>query len=158
MIKTLPVSEKGRNGLTLREQLEVHRSKAECAACHKTMDQLGFGLENFNPVGGWRTTVAGAPVDASGKLPDGTRFTGPVELKRMLLDRKDEFTRNLTERMFSYALGRGVEQTDWLTIRQIARAVAQDGYHAQRLIIEIAMSKPFQFRKPAELPATVSTQ
>ena len=156
MIKSLPTSDKGRNGLTLRQQLEVHRNKAECAACHKTMDQLGFGLENFNPIGSWRTTVADVVVDASGELPDGSKFTGPVELKRLLLERKDEFTRNVAERMFSYALGRGVEQTDWLTIRQIARAVAEDGYKTQRLVFEIARSLPFQFRKPAEAPVTVS--
>ncbi len=154
MIKALPTSDKARNGLTLRQQLEVHRSRAECAACHKTMDQLGFGLENFDPIGAWRTTVANVAVDSSGELPDGSKFTGPAELKRLLLDRKDEFTRNVTERMFSYALGRGVEQTDWLTIRQIARAVAKDGYRTQRLVLEIARSRPFQFRKPAEVSVT----
>jgi PAS domain-containing protein len=157
MIKTLPTSDKPRNGLSFRQQLELHRSKAECAACHKTMDQLGFGLENFDPIGAWRTSVADLPVDSAGQLPDGRKFSGPVELKRLLLDRKDEFTRNLTERMFSYALGRGVEQTDWLTIRQIARAVAADGYRTQRLVLEIARSVPFQFRRPAEPPATAST-
>ena len=157
MIKSLPTSDKGRNGLTFRQQLEVHRSKAECASCHKTMDQLGFGLENFSPIGSWRADVADAPVDASGELPDGSKFTGPVELKRLLVQRRDEFTRNITERMFSYALGRGVDQTDWLTIRQIARAVAKDGYKSQRLVLEIARSLPFQFRKPAESPATAST-
>ena len=157
MIKSLPTSDKERNGLTFRQQLEEHRNKPECAACHKTMDQLGFGLENFSPIGTWRTSVADVPVDPSGELPDGSKFTGPVELKRLLLDRRDEFTRNVTERMFSYALGRGVEQTDWLTIRQIARAVAQDGYKSQRLVLEIARSMPFQFRKPAEAAATAST-
>ncbi len=156
MIKSLPTSEKGRNGLTLRQQLEVHRSKPECASCHKTMDQLGFGLENFSPVGSWREMVADIAVDASGELPDGTRFTGPVELKRLLLERRDEFTRNVTERMFSYALGRGVEQTDWLAVRQIARAVAEDGYRSQRLVLEIAKSPAFQLRKPAETQATAS--
>lgn len=157
MIKSLPTSDKGRNGLTFRQQLELHRSKAECASCHKTMDQLGFGLENFSPVGSWRETVADQPVDASGELPDGSKFTGPAELKRLLVDRRDEFTRNLTERMFSYAMGRGVEQTDWLAIRQISRAVAKDGYRAQSLVLEIARSMPFQFRRPAETPATAST-
>ncbi len=156
MIKSLPTSDKGRNGLTFRQQLEVHRSRAECASCHKTMDQLGFGLENFSPVGSWRDTVADLAVDASGELPDGTKFTGPVELKRLLLDRRDEFTRNVTERMFSYALGRGVEQTDWLAVRQIARAVADDGYRSQRLVLEIAKSPAFQLRKPAEMQATAS--
>ena len=157
MIKSLPTSDRQRDGLTFRQQLESHRSKPECAACHKTMDQLGFGLEGFSPVGSWRTSVADIPVDATGELPDGSKFSGPVELKHLLLDRRDEFTRNVTERMFSYALGRGVEQTDWLAIRQIARAVAQDGYRTQRLILEIAKSPAFQLRKPAELPAAAST-
>jgi mono/diheme cytochrome c family protein len=156
MIKVLPTQEKTRKGLTLRQQLEVHRSRAECAACHRTMDQLGFALENFGPIGAWRTTVADVPVDSSGELPDGSKFTGPVELKRLLLERKDEFTRNVAERMFSYALGRGVEQTDWLTIRQIARAVANDGYGTRRLVLEIARSRPFQFRKPAEIQVTAA--
>ncbi len=157
MIKSLPTSDKGRNGLTFRQQLEVHRNRAECASCHKTMDQLGFGLENFSPVGSWRDTVANLPVDASGELPDGSKFTGPVELKRLLVNRRDEFTRNIAERMFSYAMGRGVEQTDWLAIRQIAQAVARDGYRSQSLVLEIARSMPFQFRRPAEVQATVST-
>lgn len=156
IIKSLPTSEKSRNGLTLRQQLEVHRSKPECASCHKTMDQLGFGLENFSPVGSWRDTVADAPVDVSGLLPDGSKFTGPVELKRLLVERRDEFTRNIAERMFSYAMGHGVEQTDWLAIRQISRAVSKDGYRAQSLVLEIARSMPFQFRRPAETPATAS--
>jgi len=157
MIKSLPTSDKGRNGLTFRQQLEAHRSKPECASCHKTMDQFGFGLENFSPIGLWRSEVADTPVDASGELPDGSKFTGPVELKRLLAARKDEFIRNIAERMFSYAMGRGVEQTDWLAIRQIAHAVAKDGYKSQRLVLEIARSMPFQFRKPAETPATAST-
>ena len=157
MIKSLPTSDKPRNGLSFRQQLELHRSKAECAACHKTMDQLGFGLENFDPIGLWRTNVADLPIDSAGELPDGRKFSGPAELKQLLLDRKDEFTRNVTERMFSYALGRGVEQTDWLAIRQIARAVADDGYRTQRLVFEIVRSVPFQFRRPAETPATAST-
>ena len=156
MIKNVPTSDKERNGLTFRQQLEVHRNRPECASCHKTMDQLGFGLENFNPVGTWRTSVAAVPVDSSGELPDGSKFTGPAELKRLLTGRRDEFTRNVTERMFSYALGRGVEQTDWLAIRQIARAVANDGYKSQRLVLEIARSLPFQFRRPAETPVTAS--
>ena len=158
MIKTLPTSDKQRNGLTFRQQIEAHRSRAECAACHRAMDQFGFGLENFSPIGAWRTNVAELPVDTSGALPDGSKFNGPVELKRLLIERRDEFTRNITERMFSYALGRGVEQTDWLTIRQIARAVAKDGYSARRLVLEIARSVPFQFRSPAETPVTASAQ
>jgi hypothetical protein len=156
MIKSLPTSDNSKNGLSFRQQLELHRTKAECAGCHVRMDPIGMGLENFDPIGRWRSDVAGAPVDAAGQLPDGRGFTGPSEMKAVLLERKDEFVRNLTEKMLSYALGRGIEPGDWITVRQIANAVAQDGYKAQRLIVEIAGSYSFQFRKPSADPNTAS--
>ena len=149
MIKSLPTSDKPKNGLTFRQQLEHHRSKVECAACHARMDPLGMGLENFNPIGSWRTDIAGAPVDCAGQLPDNREFNGPIELKKLLLDRKDEFVRNLTERMLSYALGRGIEPGDWFPVHEISKAVATDGYRAQRLVLEIANSYPFQYRRSA---------
>ena len=152
MIKSLPTSDKPKNGLTFRQQLEHHRSKIECAGCHARMDPLGMGLENFNPVGAWRNDIAGAPVDSAGQLPDSREFSGPVELKKLLLDRKDEFTRNLTERMLSYALGRGIEPGDWFPVHEISKAVAADGYRAQRLVLEIARSYPFQYRRTATRP------
>ena len=152
MIKSLPTSDKPKNGLTFRQQLEHHRSKIECAGCHARMDPLGMGLENFNPVGAWRTDIAGAPVDSAGQLPDSREFSGPVELKKLLLDRKDEFARNLTERMLSYALGRGIEPGDWFPVHEISKAVAADGYRAQRLVLEIARSYPFQYRRTATRP------
>ncbi len=147
LIKSLPNSEKPRDGLTFRQQLEQHRSKPECAGCHKAMDQLGFGLENFSPIGTWRDKIADSPVDAAGQLPGGERFTGAAELKAMLLQRKDEFTRNVTEKLLAYALGRGLGPGDWITVRQIAKAVAQDGYRTQRLVLEIARSFPFNNRQ-----------
>ncbi len=156
MIKSLPTSDKPRNGLTFRQQLEQHRNRPECASCHKTMDQLGFGLENFSPVGRWRTVVADAPVDNSGELPSGQKFTGPGELKALLAQRKDEFTRNVAERMMSYALGRGIEQGDWLAIRQISKAVASSGYKSQELVLGIVRSPQFNFRRPAEPPKTAA--
>jgi hypothetical protein len=112
------------------------------------MDPLGFGLENFDLLGAWRTEVGGAPVDASGVMVTGENFTGPAELKQLLLARKDEFLRNLTEKMLAYALGRGLEPSDWITVRQIASVVASDEFRAQRLVLEIAQSFPFQFRRP----------
>ena len=157
MIKSLPTSDKPRNGLTFRQQLEQHRNRPECASCHKTMDQLGFGLENFNPVGQWRTVVADAPVDNSGELPSGQKFTGPGELKALLSQRKDEFTRNVAERMMSYALGRGIEQGDWLAIRQISKAIASSGYKSQELVLGIVRSPQFNFRRPAEVPKTAAS-
>lgn len=151
MIKSLPTSDRPRNGLSFRQQLEQHRNRSECAACHKTMDQLGFGLENFNPIGQWRTVINDLPVDNTGELPSGQKFAGALELKALLAQRKDEFTRNLTERMLSYALGRGIEQTDWLTIRLISKAVAHGGYKSQDLILGIVRSPQFTHRRPAEM-------
>ena len=151
MIKSLPTSDKVRNGLTFRQQLEQHRNRPECASCHKTMDQLGFGLESFDPIGQWRTAINDAPVDNSGELPSGQKFAGALELKVLLAQRKDEFTRNLTERMLSYALGRGIEQTDWLTIRLVSKAVAAGGYKSQDLILGLVRSPQFTHRRPAEL-------
>ncbi len=156
MIKSLPTSDKPRNGQTFRQQLEQHRNRPECASCHKTMDQLGFGLENFNPIGQWRATINDAPVDNSGELPSGQKFSGPLELKVLLAQRKDEFTRNLAERMMSYALGRGIEQGDWLAIRQISKAVATGGYKSQDLILGIVRSPQFNLRRPAEAPKTAA--
>ncbi len=156
MIKSLPTSDKPRNGQTFRQQLEQHRNRPECASCHKTMDQLGFGLENFNPIGQWRATINDAPVDNSGELPSGQKFRGPLELTVLLAQRKDEFTRNLAERMMSYALGRGIEQGDWLAIRQISKAVATGGYKSQDLILGIVRSPQFNLRRPAEAPKTAA--
>lgn len=148
MIKSLGNSDRTRDGLTFRQQLELHRKNPECAGCHKAMDQLGFGLEQFNPIGALRATVSDKPVDAAGELPDGGKFNGPAEMKALLGARKDEFTRNLTGKLLSYALGRGIDNGDWLAVRQISKAVAQDGYKGQRLVLEIVKSFPFQYREP----------
>src|SRR5262245_16240770 len=106
----VPVINEGKKGaktgLTFRQQLEKHRSKAECAACHNRMDPLGFGLENFDPVGRWRTQVAGLDIDNVGVLPSGEKFAGAIELKSLLLHkRRPEFVRNLSRKMLGYALG-----------------------------------------------------
>ena len=125
------------------------------------MDPVGFGLENFDAIGAWRTEERGQPVDASGQLISGEKFAGPAELKVLLLQRKDEFVRNLTERMLAYALGRGVEPPDWIAVHNISRTVAQDGYSARRLVLEIARSFPFQYRQPSAPtpePAIAQTQ
>jgi len=143
----LPADDAPKAGLTFRQRLEKHRSKPECASCHSRMDPIGFGLENFDPIGRWRDSIGGAPVDAAGVLATGEKFTGPVELKRHLMQQKDEFTRNLTEKMLAYALGRGLEPYDLPTVRAITQAVAHDGYHSSALILQIVKSYPFQYRK-----------
>ncbi|MHA3771289.1 DUF1592 domain-containing protein [Verrucomicrobiota bacterium sgz303538] len=146
------------NGLTFRQRLEQHRQDPACAGCHARMDPLGFGLENFDAIGRWRTEERGTAVDASGQLVSGEKFVGPAELKKLLLERKDEFTRNLSEKMLAYALGRGLEAPDWWPVRQIARSVAEDGYRAQTLVLAIAKSFPFQYRRPSPQQNVAQTQ
>ena len=143
----LPAEDAPKNGLTFRQRLEEHRKKPQCSGCHARMDPLGFGLENFDAIGRWRTKIGGEPVDATGVMSTGEKFTGPAELKRLLLERKDEFAHNLTERMLSYALGRGVEFYDSPTIKTITERLKADGYRSSTLVMEIAQSYPFQHRR-----------
>jgi len=133
-------------GATLREQMDKHRENPTCASCHARMDPLGFGLENFNAVGLWRTHDGEAPIDASGVLPDGRTFEGPEALIELLLADKDDFTRGLADRMLTYALGRGLERYDKRSIREIARGVAAADYRFSSLVMEIVNSLPFQMR------------
>jgi hypothetical protein len=135
-----------RDGLTFRQRLEKHREKPQCASCHNSMDPIGFGLENFDAIGRWRSEISGKPVDAGGILSDGSKFAGPIELKDHILAGKQEFVRNLTEKMLGYALGRGIEEYDRPTIRQISAAVEKDGYRSGTLIREIVKSYPFGYR------------
>jgi hypothetical protein len=112
------------------------------------MDPLGFALENFEGVGKWRTTDAGAPIDASGVLPDGTAFRGLPELRQVLLQKqRDQFVWTATDRLLTYALGRGVEHYDAPAIRRIMREAAPDGYKVSSLILGVARSMPFQMRR-----------
>jgi mono/diheme cytochrome c family protein len=134
-------------GLTFRQRLEQHRKRPECVGCHSRMDPIGFGLENFDAIGRWRNDIGGVAVDSSGVLPTGEKFSGPVELKRILLARKDEFIHNVTSEMLAYALGRGLEAYDEPTVAQIAASVAQHGYKSQVLLTEIVNSLPFRYRR-----------
>jgi hypothetical protein len=145
----LPADEAPRNGLTFRQRLEQHRQKPQCTGCHSRMDPLGFGLENFDAIGRWRDKIGSEPVDASGVMSTGEKFSGPAELKALLLERKDEFARNVTERMLAYALGRGVEFYDMPTIKRVSDVLAKSDYRVSVLVTEIANSFPFQYRRPA---------
>jgi mono/diheme cytochrome c family protein len=138
--------------LTMRERLEQHRSNAVCASCHSRMDPLGFALENFDAIGGWRTTsgAANTPIDSSALLPDGTKFDGPTELRRILLERREEFVATLTEKLLTYALGRGIEYYDAPAIRKITREAAASNYTWLSLTIGIVSSTPFQMRRATE--------
>jgi hypothetical protein len=111
------------------------------------MDPLGFALENFNAIGGWRTTEGEhAPIDNSGTLPDGTTFRGPAELRKILLSQPDQFATAVTEKLLTYALGRGVEYFDGPAVRTIRRGAAPD-YRWSSLILGIVKSVPFQMRR-----------
>jgi mono/diheme cytochrome c family protein len=136
---------------SMRQQLEKHRADATCAACHSKMDPLGFGLENFNAIGKWREKDGSFPIDASGTLPDGKSFTTPNEMQAILASRLPEFGRALTEKMLTYALGRGLKSYDNRTVETMNQAWARDGYRFQPQIHQIVNSLPFQFKR-GELP------
>ncbi|MEI7921025.1 MAG: DUF1592 domain-containing protein [Planctomycetota bacterium] len=131
---------------TLRQKMEQHRKDPACANCHAKMDPLGFGLENFDAVGAWRTIDGKDTIDASGVLPSGESFTGPAQLKKILITRKRDFTRNLTEKMLIYGLGRGLDSEDQCAVEKIVKAVEKDGYKFSRLVLEIVRSEPFEKR------------
>jgi hypothetical protein len=130
---------------TLRQRMEQHRAEPGCAGCHQRMDPLGFGLENFDAVGAWRTLDGKDPIDASGVLPGGQTFAGPAELKAVLLTRKDRFARCLAEKMLTYALGRGVER-DCCAVDDIARDAAAGNYRLSALVLSVVRSGPFRTR------------
>lgn len=141
---------KGGDGrlLSMREQLDMHRANAICASCHARMDPIGFALENYDGVGKWRSKDAGLPIDASGKLPDGKVFNGPAELKKVLLaGHRDEFVETVTEKLLTYALGRGLEAHDAPAIRAIMRETAKENYRLPALIQAVVRSQPFQMSR-----------
>ena len=134
--------------LSMREAMERHRANPACASCHAQMDPLGFSLENFDAVGRWRThSEANEPIDASGALPGGATFDGVEGLRDMLLSRPEDFVSTLTEKLMTYALGRGVEYYDMPAIRQIIREAAPEGYSLSSLVTGIVTSVPFQMRR-----------
>ncbi|NOT62593.1 MAG: DUF1592 domain-containing protein [Acidobacteria bacterium] len=139
----------GKDGrlLSAREQLEVHRANPTCASCHARMDPIGFALENYDGIGRWRTRDAGQTIDASGKLPNGKSFVGPKELTKLLLAaHKDEYLTAVTEKLMTYALGRGLESYDAPAVRNVLREAAPDNYRLTTLISLIVKSVPFQMR------------
>jgi hypothetical protein len=135
--------------LSMRQRMEQHRANPVCASCHAMMDPLGLSLENFDAVGKWRTLgESSAAIDAKGRAPDGTVFEGPAGLRDMLL-RSDRFVPTLTEKMLTYALGRGLEYSDMPAVRAIVRDAAKNDYRVSALIVGIVQSPPFRMRKTA---------
>ncbi|HWY88888.1 MAG TPA: DUF1592 domain-containing protein [Gemmataceae bacterium] len=146
-VPVLNEKKKNANVLTFRQQLEKHRSRSECASCHNRMDPLGYGLENFDPLGRWRSAQGGQPIDSVGVMPTGEKFSGPVELKKLLLEkRRPEFLRNLSRKMLGYALAREVGRVDMCVVEDCVRALEQGDYRASRLLDTIVISYPFSHR------------
>ena len=134
------------SSLSVRERLAEHRRNVACAGCHKLMDPVGFSLENYDAVGRWRTIEEGRPVDATGGLPDGSQFAGVAGLEQALLKRPELFVGTLTEKLLTFALGRGVESSDAPAVRRIVRDAREMDYRFSALIVGIATSTPFQMR------------
>jgi mono/diheme cytochrome c family protein len=158
-VPTLEESSKGAATAprTVRQQMELHRSNPVCASCHRIIDPVGFALENFNPVGQWRNATAdGAPIDAAGVLADGAKVDSPKALREVILSRPEAFATILTERMLTYALGRGVEPGDMPVVRSIVKKSAQSNYRFASIIMGIVESAPFQMRTKLEPAETVN--
>jgi hypothetical protein len=141
--------------LTLREQMTMHRTSEPCASCHRLMDPIGFALENFTADAQWRTNDGGdegTPINASVELWDGTPVDGPVELREALLEYSPQFVRSFTEKLMTYALGRGVEYYDMPTVRSIVRDAEQNDNRFSSIVMGIVTSAPFQMRTKSGEP------
>jgi hypothetical protein len=157
-VPTLEESNKENAPKTVRQQLERHRTPTTCAGCHRVIDPPGFALENFNSVGQWREKGDnGAAIDTGGVLADGTKVDGPAALREAILSRPDAFATVLTERMMTYALGRGVEPQDMPVVRKIVRQAAASNYRFGSIITGIIESAPFQMRTTLESAKSSTT-
>jgi hypothetical protein len=135
-------------GLTLRQRTELHTKDPVCANCHRTLDPIGFGLENFDAIGRWRDrNEAGVAIDSAGKLPTGAAFSNPAELKRLLAGRESDLARNLTERFMAYALGRQLEGYDEVVVDQLMGRIAADDYRVRTILTEVIASYLFTHRR-----------
>ena len=145
-VPALATSKEDGKHTSIRARLEMHRANPVCASCHSGMDPLGFALENYDAIGTWRTAVDGLPVDASGLLPDGTKFSGAEQLKTLLMAQSPKFVDCLTEKLLTYALGRGLESSDRPAVKKIELEVEKKGYRFSALVDGIVNSAPFQMR------------
>lgn len=149
-VEQLPANDTALKTSTIRETLELHRESPDCRACHALIDPLGFGLENFDAIGRWRTTQNGGKIDSSGETPEGEKFSNPTELKKLLLTRKEQFTRQAAQKFLSYALGRELTPYDRPVTRQITDKVMEQNGSMQTLIMELVTSDAFLKRQNPE--------
>jgi hypothetical protein len=156
-VPQLKPAEDGQKPKTLREQMAEHRTNPTCATCHKVMDPVGLSLENFDAVGAWRTQEAGGPIDVSGQLADGRPVNGVVTLRQAILDRPELFVGTMTEKLMTYALGRGVSAEDMPGVRRVLNDASANDYRFSSLVLGIVKSVPFQMRvKPLAEPVSSS--
>jgi len=150
-VPALPEDASSSKVVSVRERMEEHRKNPVCASCHKIMDPIGFSLENFDLTGKWRTTDGGLPIDASSQMVDGTKLSGPASLREALLSRSDVFVSTLTEKLMTYALGRGLKYYDMPAVRAIAREARRNDDRFSSIVLGIIRSTPFQMKmKPVE--------
>ncbi len=134
--------------LSMRERMVQHRTNPVCATCHTMMDPLGLALEHFDAIGRWRDkSESNEPIDASGTMPDGTSFNGPRELRQALLGNPDRFVATFTEKLLTYALGRGLTHYDAPAVRAVTRMAAQHEYRLSSVVMGIVTSPSFQMRR-----------
>ncbi len=149
-VPALKENDEGGKVTTVRERMEEHRKNPACATCHRVMDPLGFSLDNFDAIGQWRSKEAGLPIDASGQLADGTKVNGVVDLRRALLLHPERFVGTMTEKLMTYALGRGLEYYDMPVVRSIARDAARNDDRFSSLVKGIVNSTPLQKSRSRE--------
>jgi hypothetical protein len=135
--------------MTLRQRFEMHRQAAQCASCHNRLDPLGYGLENFDAIGRWRDKDNGRPVDSAGVLTTGERFSGPRELKSILLKRKEQFAQVLARKALAFALGRSLRYYDEPVTNKIAHELSVSDWRPSSLLLAVVESYPFQYQQPA---------
>jgi hypothetical protein len=134
--------------ISMKEKFAQHRKDPSCSPCHNVMDPIGFGLENYDAVGRWRDKDGKFPIETTGQLPGGKTFTGSKGLKEILRERSDEFVHNLTVKMFTFALGRGLEHSDNAAVDSIVQDMKANDYRFSALVLDVVKSKQFQMRSP----------
>jgi hypothetical protein len=159
-VPPFPENQEGEAPRTVRERLEKHRTNPTCNGCHGIMDPLGFALESFDAIGAWRTKdlETGTEIDSSGQLADGTPVQGPIDLRNALLEKPDQFVQTLTEKLMTFALGRGLEYYDMPAVRKIVRESARENYRFSSILAGIVTSEPFLYGKKPEQGTQLDTQ